>query len=103
VSDGKRGEEFIRSRLQGRFIIKDTQRSRFYGGTMNTLAQVLEIASRLDHLATNAEWIARETVHTDNSVSQTGTLISVLCEDIREKITALVSELEQIAEVDSSH
>lgn len=70
---------------------------------MNTLAQVLEIASRLDHLGTCAEWIARETVHTDNSISQTGTLMSVLTEDIREKLTALISELEQMAVVDSSH
>lgn len=70
---------------------------------MNTLAQVLEIASRLDHLGTCAEWIARETVHTDNGVSQTGTLISVLTEDIREKINALVTELEQLSEVEQSH
>jgi hypothetical protein len=69
---------------------------------MNTLAQVLEIASRLDHLGTCAEWIARETVHSDNSISQTSTLISVLAEDVREKLTALISELEQIAEM-SSH
>jgi len=67
------------------------------------MAQVLEIASRLDHLGTCAEWIARESVHTDNSVSQTGTLISVLAEDIRDRITALVSDLEQIAELESSH
>ncbi|MCX6115166.1 MAG: hypothetical protein NTV65_08145 [Proteobacteria bacterium] len=70
---------------------------------MKTMAQVLEIASRLDHLGTCAEWIARESVHTDNSVSQTGTLISVLAEDIRDRITALVSDLEQIAELESSH
>jgi hypothetical protein len=70
---------------------------------MNTLGQILEIASRLDHLGTCAEWIARETVHTDNSVSQTGTLISVLAEDIREKINSLVTELEQIGEVEQSH
>jgi len=70
---------------------------------MNTLAQILEIASRLDHLGSCAEWIARETVHTDNSLSQTGTLMSVLAEDIREKITNLVSELEQIAGMDGSH
>jgi len=70
---------------------------------MNTLAQVLEIASRLDHLGPCAEWIARETVHTDNSLSQTGTLISVLTEDIREKLTALISELEQVAEIEESH
>ena len=70
---------------------------------MKTMAQVREIASRLDHLGTCAEWIARESVHTDNSVSQTGTLISVLAEDIRDRITALVSDLEQIAELESSH
>ena len=75
----------------------------YVGEDMNTLARVLEIASRLDHLGTCAEWIARETVHTDNSISQTGTLISVLTEDIREKLTALISELEQISEMGESH
>ena len=65
--------------------------------------QILEIASRLDHLGSCAEWIARETVHTDNSVSQTGTLMSVLAEDIRERITALVAELEQLSEFGNSH
>lgn len=70
---------------------------------MSTMDQILEIASRLDHLGTCAEWIARETVHTDNSVSQTGTLMSVLAEDIRERITVLVTELEQLAQFDNSH
>jgi hypothetical protein len=70
---------------------------------MNTLAQILDIASRIDHLGSCAEWIARETVHTDNAISQTGTLISVLAEDIREKITNLVSELEQIGGFEGSH
>jgi hypothetical protein len=70
---------------------------------MNTLSQILEIASRLDHIGTSAEWIARETVHSDNSISQTGTLISVLAEDIREKINALVAELEMATEMDNSH
>lgn len=70
---------------------------------MSTMDQILEIASRLDHLGTCAEWIARETVHTDNSVSQTGTLMSVLAEDIRERVTALVTELEQLAQFDNSH
>lgn len=70
---------------------------------MNTLPQVLEIASRLDHLGTCAEWIARETVHTDNAVSQTGTLISVLTEEIRDRINHLIAELEQSATFGSSH
>jgi hypothetical protein len=70
---------------------------------MNTLPQVLEIASRLDHLGTCAEWIARETVHTDNAVSQTGTLISVLTEEIRDRINNLIAELEQSAAFGGSH
>jgi hypothetical protein len=70
---------------------------------MNSLAQILDIASRIDHLGSCAEWIARETVHTDNAISQTGTLISVLAEDLREKITNLVSELEQLGSFEGSH
>ena len=70
---------------------------------MNSLAQILEIASRIDHLGSCAEWIARETVHTDNALSQTGTLISVLAEDIREKITNLVAELEQLGTFEGTH
>jgi hypothetical protein len=70
---------------------------------MNTLPQVLEIASRLDHLGICAEWIARETVHTDNAVSQTGTLISVLTEEIRDRINNLIAELEQSAAFGGSH
>jgi len=70
---------------------------------INTLSQILEIASRLDHLGTCAEWIARETVHTDNGISQTGTLISVLAEDIREKINTLIAELEELSEAEPSH
>jgi hypothetical protein len=70
---------------------------------MSTMDQIIEIASRLDHLGTCAEWIARETVHTDNALSQTGTLMSVLSEDIRDRITNLVAELEQLAEFEASH
>lgn len=62
---------------------------------METLTRLLEIASRIEHLESAAEWIAKETVHTDNGVSQTGTLICVLADDVRERICALVKELEQ--------
>lgn len=66
---------------------------------MNTLNKLLEITSRLDHLENVAEWIARETVHSDNSVSQTGTLACVLVEDIRERICTLVKEFEEIQDL----
>lgn len=66
---------------------------------MNTMGRILDIASRLDHLSNCADWITRETVHTDNGLSQTGSLMAVLVEDIRERINEMVTELEQIAEV----
>jgi hypothetical protein len=66
---------------------------------MSSVDKLLDITSRLEHIETSAEWIARETVHNDSSVSQTGTLICVLADDLREKIFALVKELEEIKEL----
>jgi len=65
---------------------------------MNTMNKLVEISSRIDHLENAAEWIARETVHTDNGVSQTGTLIMTLADDIRERLCELVKEMESISE-----
>lgn len=65
---------------------------------MHTIDKLIDITSRLEHIETSAEWIARETVQTDNSVSQTGTLICVLADDLRERVYALVKELEEIAD-----
>ena len=70
---------------------------------MHSLGRILEIASRLDHLSNCADWIARETVHSDNALSQTGTLMNVLVEDIREKINELVSEMEAYGITDKTH
>ena len=61
---------------------------------MNTMDKLLEISSRLEHLENCAEWIARETVHCDNGVSQTGTLICVLTDEIREKLCTFMREVE---------
>lgn len=62
---------------------------------MDTLGKLMDISSRLEHLESAAEWITRETVHTDNSISQTGTLICVLADDLRERVCSLVKELEE--------
>ncbi len=62
---------------------------------MDTLGKLMDISSRLEHLETAAEWITKETVHTDNAISQTGTLICVLADDLREKVCSLVRELEE--------
>ena len=62
---------------------------------MDTLSKLMAISSRIEHLENAASWIAREAVHTDNSISQTGTLITVLADELRERIYALVHELEK--------
>ncbi len=62
---------------------------------MDTLQRLIDISNRLDHLENAAEWIAKDTVHTNNSASQTATLITALADDVREKLYALVQELEQ--------
>ena len=62
---------------------------------MQSVEKLLQISSRLDHLEQAAEWIARETVHADNAVSQTGTLICVLADEVRERICHLVHDLER--------
>lgn len=70
---------------------------------MDTIKKLLDISSRIDHLEHSAEWIAKETVHTDNVVSQTGSLICVLAEELREKVCTLVRELERAVEIGSYH
>lgn len=67
---------------------------------MDVFEKLEKLSSRLDHLEAAAEWIARETVHTDNSVSQTATLIVVLADEVREKICTLVRDIERGAETE---
>jgi hypothetical protein len=64
---------------------------------MDTMEKVLEISSRIEHLETVAEWIARESATKDNTICQSATLISVLIEDIRERIVQLVKIFEVAA------
>ena len=59
-----------------------------------SVEQLMEISSRLEHLEQAAEWIAKESVHTDAGISQTGTLIMVLADEVRERICSLVQALE---------
>lgn len=70
---------------------------------MSTVNKLLEISSRIEHLEKSAEWIAKETVHSDNAISQTGSLICVLADELREKVCALVKQLEKQAEYSSFH
>lgn len=65
---------------------------------LNTTDQLVEISSRLEHLENAAEWIAKETIHSDNALSQTGTLICVLADEVREAIYKLAQQAEALAE-----
>jgi hypothetical protein len=86
-----------------------TPLSDLSGGTllgrylMDTMTKLLEIASRIEHLENAAEWIARESIHTDNGISQTSTLICVLADEIREKVYLLTHEMEQATTPDTIH
>ena len=70
---------------------------------MNTLEKLLDISSRIEHLESSAEWIAKETIHSDSGVSQTGSLICVLADEIREAVYELAKELEAPAEDERIH
>lgn len=70
---------------------------------MDTISRLSDIASRIDHLESVAEWIARETVHSDNTISQSSTLITVIADDLRERLCSLVKEIEQQREYDKFH
>ncbi len=67
---------------------------------MDILNKLTEIASRIDHLETQAEWIVKETVNNDSAVSQTATLITALADNLREKICDLVKDMERGLEHD---
>ena len=67
---------------------------------MDTLGRLSDISSRIDHLEQAAEWIAKETVFSDNPISQTSTLIMVLADDIREKLVRLIGDLERGIEIE---
>ena len=68
---------------------------------MDTLSRLMDISSRLEHLESVAEWIAKETVHADAGVSQSGTLICVLADELREAIYALARDFEETSEPQS--
>ena len=70
---------------------------------MDTINKLLEISSRIEHMEKSAEWITKETVHSDTAVSQTGCLIAVLADEIREKVCSLVKNLERKIEVSGFH
>jgi hypothetical protein len=70
---------------------------------MNTINKMQEISSRIELLEQSAQWIAKESIHSDNAISQTGTLITALADEIREKLFDLVKLLEKKIEISGYH
>ena len=67
---------------------------------MGTVQKLADISCRIEHLERSAEWITKETVHSDNSISQTATLITVLADEIWDRVCSLVKEIEAIRNKD---
>ena len=64
---------------------------------MDSVQKLQEISLRLDHLQSAGDWLARSLVHVDGAASHTGSLVTVLAEDIRTRLLELVAELEKQA------
>lgn len=62
---------------------------------MESLEKLQEISMRIDHLESAGDWLARSMANIDGAASHTGTLVTVLAEDIRARIMDLVTELEK--------
>ena len=56
----------------------------------NSVDKLVDISNRLEQIENSAEWISREMLHSDTAISQTGSLICVIADDIMKKFCALV-------------
>jgi len=63
---------------------------------MDVLEQLKAVSRRLEQMDQAGEWIARETVHSDNPVSQSGSLICALAADIQDKLDQVSREIEEL-------
>ena len=62
---------------------------------VDSVDKLHDISLRLEQIESAGEWIARTLVHTDSGACQAGTLVSVLAEDVRQRLLDLVTELEK--------
>ncbi len=62
---------------------------------MDTIRRLQELSERIDHIEHSGEWLSNAMEDYDGPVSQTGSLISSLAEDIRYRLIELVTELEK--------
>ena len=59
------------------------------------MRRLQELSLRLDQIESSAEWVSQVMEGKDTPLANTGTLISSLAEDIRNRMLELVTELEK--------
>lgn len=62
---------------------------------MSHVEKLHDISLRLDQLENTGDWLARALVHKDGAASQAGSLITVLAQDIRDRVLELITTLEK--------
>ena len=61
---------------------------------MDMLEQLRTVVKRLEEVDHAGEWIARETIHSDAAVSQSGSLICALAHDLQERLEEVLEAVE---------
>ena len=61
---------------------------------MQSEIKLVEISRKFENLKPPPKWIISQTFKPDTTISQTGTLILTIAEDVRSKLYELVRELE---------
>ncbi len=61
---------------------------------MDTISKLQEISLRLDQIDQTSDWLAQCLEELDPAMSQAGTMVAALSDDVRMRVLELVSELE---------
>ena len=66
---------------------------------MDIFAELEIIQSRLQQIDSVGEWIARETVHQDIALSQSGSYLCAMTSDLQMRVESLIVELQDIVKL----
>jgi hypothetical protein len=69
------------------------------GSVLDIFAELEIIQSRLQQIDSVGEWIARETVHQDAAISQSGSFLCAMTSDLQMRVESLIVELQDIVKM----
>jgi hypothetical protein len=69
------------------------------GSVVDIFAELEIIQSRLQQIDSVGEWIARETVHNDLAISQSGSYLCAMTSDLQMRVESLIVELQDIVKM----